>query len=119
MKEELWFLADCEDLADKSYHRVWVYWSGSSAKLIVDEMGSGVVVDAKTQEEVVAEIFIKLQMKVVRILSRAEAARGMNKHLEDAEVPSSDSDADDSLQITDEESEEPSESTPQQQSWVP
>ncbi|MBH1634016.1 hypothetical protein I5U65_02335 [Stenotrophomonas maltophilia] len=120
MKEELWFVAECEDLVDNSHYRVWVHRSGSSARLTVAGTGRRVPVDAKTQDEAVAQILIKLQMSVEKILSRAEVARATNKHLlQDVGEASSDSEADDSEQIIDEESEEPSESTPQQQSSAP
>jgi hypothetical protein len=119
MKEELWFVAECEDLVDSSHYRVWVHRSGSSARLTVDGMGRAIPVDAKTQDEVIAQILIKLQMKVKKTLSRAEVARATNRHLEEAEEASSDSEADDSEQIIGEESEEHSESAPQQQSSAP
>lgn len=119
MKEELWFVAECEDLVDSSHHRVWVHRSGSSARLTVDGTGRRVPVDAKTQDEVMAQILIKLQMKVKKTLSRAEVARATNRHLEEAEEASSDIEADDSEQIIGEESEEHSESAPQQQSSAP
>lgn len=115
MKEELWFVAECEDLADNCHYLVWVHRIGSSARLTVDGRGRGVHVDAKTEDEVVDQILVVLKMVVEKTLSREEVARATNKHLEDAEEASSDSEADDSEQIIDEESEEPSESAHQQQ----
>jgi hypothetical protein len=119
MKEEFWFVAECKDSVDNKHYRVWVHRIGSSARLTVDGKGKGIPVDANTEDEVVNQIFIELQMEVEKILSRAEVARATNKHLEEAEEASSDSEADDSVQIIDEESEGPSDSAHQQQSSAP
>jgi len=94
MSEELWFIAECEDLRDETQHRVWVYRNGSSVSLRLEGKGTGVPADASNQEDAESAILFKLEMLVKRTITRAEAVRIMNQHVAKEGVASVDGELD-------------------------